>query len=1054
MAASAFKQQCPSCEAMVPIKDPSFIGRKIDCPKCKYRFVVEDPGADEEDAEERVTAAPAKGAKAVRKDGKSAAAAPAAKKGANGKAAPPGKKKPGARARRDADDEDGSPAKKKKARPMGLILGLGLGAFALVVVMIVVGIVIAMNSGGGTPSSTKPPGSFASTPPPTTPPATNPPGGEGEGTKAEEGAAKPAATANPGELTNLLPNDAETVLSIHGDRLLNSSVGQAAFETPGGFRQDAFQRTMGFPFSKVDRVVWSAHHYGMPDGWQFSVVRLTDPVSLDVLKNLRLVKDPKSPLGGFDFYTITGELDSLSRFLFTRQSNKPLDVHLFDDKTLVFAHQEAMQSFLGGKRERKPLTELPATNPSDGQGDQPPGEGPGGFPSGGPGSGSFPPGGGGPGGGLGRKAPSTGGGSGPPVSDAPPGSGPPASGPPASGPPGGFAPPGGMRGQPQPKQPATLAYLTIKPELKEVLDELESGKEPVILSAASVEGDLKSLEESHWAADLGRLQPLVNALEKLLAKEQESSESASSLTQLKKAQEEVGRHVVLGFALQQLTTSHLTGRVGYNFKNDKTARQIEQTLRTLGPQIAKALGQDLGLKMRFPNDQNSDQNNNNGPFGGFGPGGMQPGMGPGGGGLGRMTPGTGGGGPASGPPMSGPPMSGPPSGPGSGSFRPPMSGPPGGAGGGGFRPPMSGPGGGMGLDAPPGSERGGRGQPAGGEGEDDSKDPDASSFTVQQKDTVLVVGFDLNLNNHNDVYGNLLRAGELVVLQARGREDMSGHSRLHELAAALKRYADKNGRFPRGTADRKSTAERAFLPWPPNQRVSWMAELLPYLGQGEFAALAERVRPDASWGDKDNLVTAQTLIPYYLAHDYPSLTWWGLYPGTPLPVANTHFVGVAGVGVDAATYAADDPAVAKKLGVFGYDRSTKVADVKDGAAKTIALLQVPADYKTPWLAGGGSTVRGVPETGSVKPFVCATYNGKRGTFAVMADGRVRFVPETISDKDFQALCTIAGGEDVDVDKVAPVVPAPETKAVTKTTTTAPPAAAPTTRTATGEEVPR
>src|SRR5262249_18586212 len=40
-----FKQQCPSCEAMVPIKDSSLVGKKVDCPKCKYRFVVEDPGA-------------------------------------------------------------------------------------------------------------------------------------------------------------------------------------------------------------------------------------------------------------------------------------------------------------------------------------------------------------------------------------------------------------------------------------------------------------------------------------------------------------------------------------------------------------------------------------------------------------------------------------------------------------------------------------------------------------------------------------------------------------------------------------------------------------------------------------------------------------------------------------------------------------------------------------------------------------------------------------------------------------------------------------------------
>src|SRR5262245_27157984 len=45
-AKTSFKQQCPSCETMVPIKDGSLIGKKIDCPKCKYRFVVEEP-ADE-----------------------------------------------------------------------------------------------------------------------------------------------------------------------------------------------------------------------------------------------------------------------------------------------------------------------------------------------------------------------------------------------------------------------------------------------------------------------------------------------------------------------------------------------------------------------------------------------------------------------------------------------------------------------------------------------------------------------------------------------------------------------------------------------------------------------------------------------------------------------------------------------------------------------------------------------------------------------------------------------------------------------------------------------
>src|SRR5258706_10285495 len=51
-----FKQQCPSCEAMVRIVDAGLVGKKVDCPKCKYRFVVEDPGvADTDDGDEKGT---------------------------------------------------------------------------------------------------------------------------------------------------------------------------------------------------------------------------------------------------------------------------------------------------------------------------------------------------------------------------------------------------------------------------------------------------------------------------------------------------------------------------------------------------------------------------------------------------------------------------------------------------------------------------------------------------------------------------------------------------------------------------------------------------------------------------------------------------------------------------------------------------------------------------------------------------------------------------------------------------------------------------------------
>src|SRR5437868_9810241 len=74
MAATTFKQQCPSCEAMVPIKDPNLVGKKIDCPKCKYRFVVEaaPEGSDEEEAPEEKPSkkGDAKGGAKAKADGK------------------------------------------------------------------------------------------------------------------------------------------------------------------------------------------------------------------------------------------------------------------------------------------------------------------------------------------------------------------------------------------------------------------------------------------------------------------------------------------------------------------------------------------------------------------------------------------------------------------------------------------------------------------------------------------------------------------------------------------------------------------------------------------------------------------------------------------------------------------------------------------------------------------------------------------------------------------------------------------------------------------------
>lgn len=242
-------------------------------------------------------------------------------------------------------------------------------------------------------------------------------------------------------------------------------------------------------------------------------------------------------------------------------------------------------------------------------------------------------------------------------------------------------------------------------------------------------------------------------------------------------------------------------------------------------------------------------------------------------------------------------------------------------------------------------------------------------------------------------------------LREKGKVDMAmTQPRPHELGQRLREYSEKNQKFPRGTFDRTLSVDRMHRPWQPDEKVSWMADLLPYLpGHADVHA---QINFQKSWRDKENLDAAMTLVPYFLDRNSPPSSWYVTHPGLTGEVAATHYVGVAGVGMDSADYPIQSPEFAKRRGVFGYDRETQLSDIGD-LAYTVVLLQVPPSLRGAWLAGGGSTVRGVPETKSVQPFVCASGpGGKRGTMAVMADGSVRFIAEDVNDKVFQALCVV------------------------------------------------
>jgi prepilin-type N-terminal cleavage/methylation domain-containing protein/prepilin-type processing-associated H-X9-DG protein len=225
---------------------------------------------------------------------------------------------------------------------------------------------------------------------------------------------------------------------------------------------------------------------------------------------------------------------------------------------------------------------------------------------------------------------------------------------------------------------------------------------------------------------------------------------------------------------------------------------------------------------------------------------------------------------------------------------------------------------------------------------------------------------------------------------------------LKQLMQALHDFESTGGRAPYPpTEDVNSPAERPFPTGcsgpgtTPEERLSWMVTLLPYL---EKDSLYRQF--DLEKGYSGNLTVAQTGVGTFLC------------PASKDEVtgAVTNYVAMAGIGQDAA----GQPAGAAGNGFMGYDRLTSMTRIKDGASNTIALMETRFDLG-PWARGGSSTVRGfnpdVPLDGDNPPF-----GGHAGGMnAAMADGSVRFIRSSIDPKKLAAAITIAGGEPVDLD---------------------------------------
>jgi prepilin-type N-terminal cleavage/methylation domain-containing protein len=246
----------------------------------------------------------------------------------------------------------------------------------------------------------------------------------------------------------------------------------------------------------------------------------------------------------------------------------------------------------------------------------------------------------------------------------------------------------------------------------------------------------------------------------------------------------------------------------------------------------------------------------------------------------------------------------------------------------------------------------------------------------------------------------------------RAASRMSCQSNLKQLAIAIHNHRDVNGHFPRGTV--------AGTELPVEQRLSFYADLLPYIEQD---VIHKKLKPTAAWDSDANRAAVANgghlrnlVCPDWMGERGHAT---GAHAATG-HLCVTNYVGLAGVGPDAAAR----PAAAQGIGMFGYDRTLKTAEIKDGLANTAMMLETGHEVG-PWMRGGPGTVRAFDPaagqlTGDGLPFggthfLDATlFESKRadGFNILLADGSIRYTQNAVHPHLLMSLATVAGGEEI------------------------------------------
>lgn len=231
---------------------------------------------------------------------------------------------------------------------------------------------------------------------------------------------------------------------------------------------------------------------------------------------------------------------------------------------------------------------------------------------------------------------------------------------------------------------------------------------------------------------------------------------------------------------------------------------------------------------------------------------------------------------------------------------------------------------------------------------------------------------------------------------------------LKGLAVFAAFQATEPGRPPVRLAEQIPAGTVVLPGVPADDRLSWAAVVLPGLDQrrGDVKGAFQTLDPTKPWAAGRNQQAARARLSAFLCPADPPAD----EPDRPAP---TNYVGVAGLGADAATIALPPVGPAPpRAGCFRYDGPTPFDAITDGLSQSLLFGERSGDLG-PWLRGGPATLRGLDDAAGARPLL-----GPGGQFGgnhpaanwALADGGVRAFTGRVDPAVLFGLATITGKE--------------------------------------------